>query len=56
MREAAEAKAKRYAKATDREKAWAEAQAKDKAEIARISAEDGGKSKSEAADRARAWS
>ena len=40
----------------DRERAWAEAEAKEKAKIARISAKAGGRAKTEVAERVRAWS
>ena len=39
VREAAEAKAKRYAESAKRARAWSEDKAKEKSEIARIAAE-----------------
>ena len=38
-----------------RARAWAEAKAKYKVEIARIAAEDGGRANAEVAEKARAW-
>ena len=39
----------------ERARTWSEAEAKEKANITRITAEDGGRAKAEAAKRGRAW-
>ena len=54
-RESAEAKKKIDAKATERERAWAETEAKEKADISRIDAEAWRTAKAKAEERASVW-